>query len=106
MELVRSIEPLSQRFRGINIDSAPDLHRLPLEQIEAPTLIISAKDDLFNTLPAARFAAEAIPAAALVVFETGGHLLVGRQREVRATIRDFLVGAHLNRDVIQSSRSR
>jgi pimeloyl-ACP methyl ester carboxylesterase len=96
MALIRSIEPLSQRFRGINIDSAPDLHRLPLDQIEAPTLVISANDDLFNTLPAAEFAAATIPNARLVVFETGGHLLVGRQHEVRATIRDFLATAQSN----------
>ena len=36
---------------GINIDSNPDLPRLPLEEIRAPTLVISARDDLFNTLP-------------------------------------------------------
>jgi 2-hydroxy-6-oxonona-2,4-dienedioate hydrolase len=57
VRLVRSIEPLSFRFRGINIDSSPDLRDLPLEEIRAPTLVISARDDLFNTLPAAEFAA-------------------------------------------------
>jgi pimeloyl-ACP methyl ester carboxylesterase len=38
-----------------------------------PTLVISARDDLFNTLPAAEFAASAIPNAKLIVYETGGH---------------------------------
>jgi pimeloyl-ACP methyl ester carboxylesterase len=90
MRMVESIEPLSRRFPGINIDSTPDLHRLPLETIKAPTLIISARDDLFNTLPAATFAAGLIPGAKLVVFETGGHLLVGHQEEVRGLVRDFL----------------
>jgi 2-hydroxy-6-oxonona-2,4-dienedioate hydrolase len=63
MQIVRSIEPLSRRFTGINIDSNPDLHRLPLEDIGAPTLIISARDDLFNTLPAAELTAGHIPGA-------------------------------------------
>lgn len=90
MQIVRSIEPLSRRFRGINIDSNPDLNRLPLEKIAAPTLIISARDDLFNTLPAAEYAAGTIPNARLVVINTGGHLLVGHQREVRARVGDFL----------------
>ncbi|MGE0408402.1 MAG: alpha/beta fold hydrolase [Amphiplicatus sp.] len=93
MQFVRSIQPLSRRFPGINIDSQADLHRLPLEAISAPTLVISAKDDLFNTLPAAQFAAETIPNAELIVFETGGHLLVGHEQEVRSNVSDFLADA-------------
>jgi 2-hydroxy-6-oxonona-2,4-dienedioate hydrolase len=92
---VRSIEPLSLRFPGINLDSNPDLHPLPLEKIAAPTLIISARDDLFNTLPAAEFAASKIPGAKLIVYDTGGHLMVGRQQDVREAIRGFLAKAHL-----------
>lgn len=90
MQFVRSIQPLSRRFAGINLDSNPGMHPLPLEKIAAPTLILSARDDLFNTLPAAKHAAGRIPGARLVVYETGGHLLVGRQREVRSVIREFL----------------
>lgn len=93
MEIVRSIQPLSLRFPGINIDSNPNLHRLLLEQIAAPTLIISARDDLFNTLPAAEFAAATIPNAKLVVYDSGGHLLVGHDRDVRAVVGDFLAKA-------------
>ena len=66
---------------------------LPLERIGAPTLILSARDDLFNTLPAARYAAGRIAGARLVVFDTGGHLMVGRKEEVRAAIGDFLAKA-------------
>ncbi|HEY7800879.1 MAG TPA: alpha/beta hydrolase [Hyphomonadaceae bacterium] len=90
MRVVRSMQPLSLRFRGINLDSTPNLHPLPLERIAAPALVISAHDDLFNTAPAAEFAARSIPGARLVLFETGGHLLMGRQDEVRATVQDFL----------------
>jgi 2-hydroxy-6-oxonona-2,4-dienedioate hydrolase len=93
IRIVRNIQPLSRRFPGINIDSTPDLQPPPLEAIDIPTLIISARDDLFNTLPAAEFAAAKIPNAELVVFETGGHLLVGHQREVRAVIDRFLADA-------------
>ena len=94
MGIVRAIEPLSLRFAGINIDSTPDLRRLPLERISAPTLVISARDDLFNTLPAAEFAASAIPGAVLRVFDSGGHLLVGRGQETRDAVRSFLADAH------------
>ena len=90
MDIVRSIEPLSLRFAGINIDSTPKLSPLPLDKVTAPTLIISARDDLFNTMPAAEFAAAKIPRAKLVVYDTGGHLMVGRQQQVGAVIRNFL----------------
>lgn len=90
MRIVRAIEPLSLRFAGINIDSTPDPRRPPLERITAPTLVISARDDLFNTLPAAEFAASVIPNASLHVFDTGGHLLVGRGQETREAVGAFL----------------
>ncbi|WFP75540.1 alpha/beta hydrolase [Mesorhizobium sp. WSM4906] len=93
MSFVRSVEPLSLRFPGINIDSAPELHELPLAEITAPTIVVSARDDLFNTLPSAEFAAARIPGAKLVVYDTGGHLLVGREQEVRKAVRAFLEGA-------------
>lgn len=95
MSFVRGVEPLSLRFSGINLDSAPELHEQPLAEIAAPTLIVSARDDLFNTLPAAEFAAARIPHAKLVVYDTGGHFLVGRTQEVRTAIRTFLAGAGL-----------
>lgn len=93
MRFVRAIEPLSLRFAGINVDSTADLHELPLEMIAAPTLIISARDDLFNTLPAAEHAASKIPNAELIVYDTGGHLMVGRLPEVRDAIRTFVARA-------------
>jgi pimeloyl-ACP methyl ester carboxylesterase len=93
MSIVRSIEPLSSRFPGINIDSNSDLRPLPLETISVPTLIISARDDLFNTLPAAEFAASKIRSSKLVVYDTGGHLLVNHQKDVRDAVRKFLASA-------------
>jgi pimeloyl-ACP methyl ester carboxylesterase len=93
MSIVKSIEPLSLRMPGINVDSDPKLGELPLEKITAPTLIVSARDDLFNTLPAAEFAASRIPSARLVVYETGGHLLIGHQEDVRSEVRAFLTRA-------------
>ena len=93
MTMVKSIEPLSLRMPGINVDSSAKLRELPLEKVTAPTLIISARDDLFNTAPAAEFAASKIPGAKLVIYETGGHLLIGREEEVREEIRAFLARA-------------
>lgn len=95
LRMVASINPLSLRFPGINIDSRPDLLRPPLEKITTPVLVVSARDDLFNTLPAAEFAASTIPHAQLMVYDTGGHLLVGHEKEVRQTVRDFLARSGL-----------
>jgi 2-hydroxy-6-oxonona-2,4-dienedioate hydrolase len=64
-----------------------------LGKITAPTLIISARDDGFNTLPAAEFAASKIPDAKLIIYDTGGHLMVGHQEAVRTAVRSFLAAA-------------
>jgi pimeloyl-ACP methyl ester carboxylesterase len=95
MRIVANIEPLSLRFPGINVDSTAEMRELPLGQINAPTLVVTARDDLFNTLPAAQFTASKIPGARLVVYDTGGHLLVGHEPEVRGTIHDFLAASRV-----------
>lgn len=95
MKIVNSIQPLSLRFPGINVDSTVELRQLPLERIAAPTLIVSAQDDLFNTRPAAEHAASQIHDAKLIVYETGGHLLVGHEKETRDAVHAFLVRAGL-----------
>jgi Predicted hydrolases or acyltransferases (alpha/beta hydrolase superfamily) len=93
--MIRSIEPLSARFAGINIDSQPVLTAPALEQLSTPTLLVTARDDLFNTYPAAEYAADRIPGARLVVFDEEGHLLVGHSEQVRSKIRQFLEAAGL-----------
>jgi pimeloyl-ACP methyl ester carboxylesterase len=92
-DIVDSILPLSRRFPGINIDSTPNLHPLPLETIRIPTFVMSARDDQFNTAPAAEYAAAHIPNAKLVIYDTGGHLLVGHETEAQKLINDFLTSA-------------
>jgi pimeloyl-ACP methyl ester carboxylesterase len=84
------ILPPSRRMRGIVADSAARIEPWPLEKIAAPTLVVSAKDDLFNTLPGARWTAEHVRDAELMVLESGGHLLCGQSEEVRARVADFL----------------
>lgn len=55
-----------------------------------PALIIVARDDPFNTAPAADYAAAQTVQSNMVVFESGGHLPVGHQETVRRRVRDFL----------------
>ena len=89
-EVIRSILPLSRRIRGIEVDSTTELKPWPLKRLKVPTLIISAEDDLFKTLPGARFTADHITGAELHVLETGGHLMVGHNARVRRWIGTFL----------------
>lgn len=92
LAMVRAMLPLSHRVRGINRDSLPDGTDRPLASIRAPTLVVAARDDLFNTYPSARHLHAAIPGAQILVFETGGHLLVGRRDEVATAVARFLNG--------------
>lgn len=89
-QVIRSILPLSKRLAGIEAEAAAKITRWPLERIKVPTLVISAMDDLYGTLPAAGYTAEQIPNAELMVLPSGGHLMVGRGDEVRERIASFL----------------
>ena len=91
-EAVRLILPASSRRLGVlNEGNAQGSARqYPLEQIGAPTLLISAADDLYKTLPNARQAASLIPHAKLIEFSTGGHLLLGHENEVWREVAGFL----------------
>lgn len=103
-EMMKSILPLSMRIEGIRNEAAIALRPLPLEQIAAPTLVVSAKDDLYNTLPAAEHMAKHIPGAKLVVLDSGGHLLVGRRREIDGVIAKFLAGIETSESKISRLR--
>jgi pimeloyl-ACP methyl ester carboxylesterase len=89
-DIMRSVLPLSRRVPGIAVDSSIELSPWPLERLQVPTLIVSAKDDLFKTLPGASFTAEHIRGSELKVLEDGGHLMVGHRELVRQWVTDFL----------------
>jgi 2-hydroxy-6-oxonona-2,4-dienedioate hydrolase len=86
------ILPASSRRLGMLNDGNTQGSSLqyPLERIGAPTLLISATDDLYRTLPNARLAARLIPRAKLIEFSTGGHLLLGHADEVWREVAGFL----------------
>ena len=91
-EAVRMILPASSRRLGVlnEGDAHGSAQQYPLERISAPTLLISAADDLYKTLPNARHAASLIPHAKLIEFSTGGHLLLGHEHEVWRDVAGFL----------------
>lgn len=90
LRIARSVLPLSSRMAGIRYDGETRIEAWPLERIKVPTLVIATADDLYDTLPAARYTAEHIAGAELLALETGGHLLVGRVVEIQLKIADFL----------------
>ena len=90
-DIMQSVLPLSDRIAGLRVDGATTLSAWPLHQLKMPVLIISAADDLFGTLPGARFTAEQIPQAELHVLSSGGHLMVGQSEQVNRWVADFLI---------------
>jgi 2-hydroxy-6-oxonona-2,4-dienedioate hydrolase len=92
-EGVRMILPVSMRSRGIMNDAKSQSGSepmYPLERVTTPTLLLSAEDDLYRTLPVARAMAKRIPAARLIEFKTGGHFLAGHAMEVWPQVAAFL----------------
>lgn len=89
-KVMTSVLPLSQRVRGIQVDGFTQMSPWPLERLAVPAMIVSAEDDLYNTLPGARFTAEHIPGAELHVLKSGGHLMVGQTSKVQKLVRVFL----------------
>jgi pimeloyl-ACP methyl ester carboxylesterase len=91
-KVLEHLLPVSPRRLGLLSDAAVTsaLQRYELERIAIPTLVISAADDLYGTYDGARYTAERVPHARFIGYPSGGHLLVGRQKEVTSEITAFL----------------
>ena len=88
------IFPVSRRVRGLFFDSvtAGNPPPYPLDRIRCPVLAISAEDDLFGTAQSARHIGNQVPGARLVIYPSGGHILVGHSEEVAREIAAFVAG--------------
>jgi pimeloyl-ACP methyl ester carboxylesterase len=91
--IAEAILPVSARAAGLRSDSAlgKGLPPYPLESIEAPTLVISTRDDGFGTYASAQYTARRIPGARFIGYENGGHLWVGHDAQVRAAIAQLVL---------------
>ncbi len=89
--------PFSQRLAGVVNDASitPFLPRYELERINVPTLIIGEADDLYGTYDGARYSAEHIPHASFIGYPSGGHVMVGHQKEALAEVLAFLNSLNL-----------
>jgi 2-hydroxy-6-oxonona-2,4-dienedioate hydrolase len=99
--------PVSARAAGLVDDTrlGKSLSAYPLESIRAPTLAISARDDGFGTFAGAQHVASRIPGARFIGYERGGHLLVGRDNEMRRTIVDWLQAVSAPADGVHNTRN-
>jgi 2-hydroxy-6-oxonona-2,4-dienedioate hydrolase len=93
--MLHEITPVNLRAQGIVNDSrlTTSAARVKLEAIRAPTLTISARDDGYGTYESARYTAEHIPGAKFLGFESGGHLVLGRQGEILEEVSSVLSSA-------------
>lgn len=96
MRMVRAVLPLSERARGIAIDSVSDPGAFSPGDVGVPTLIVSARDDLFDTVASAEYASSRIARSELIVYDTGGHLLLGHGPATREAVLRFLHDAGLS----------
>ena len=89
------ILPVSRRRLGLINEAAviPNLPRFDLEHLDTPTLIISARDCLYRTFACSQYSAEHMPNARFIGYPSGGHLLIGHEKETSAAVADFLGAA-------------
>jgi pimeloyl-ACP methyl ester carboxylesterase len=91
-EILHGILPISTRAAGLRNEGrvAAALARYELEKIEAPTLVISARDDGYGTFAGAKYTAEHIRGARFIGYEHGGHLAVGHGDEMLGEVAAFV----------------
>ncbi|MEO9148931.1 MAG: alpha/beta fold hydrolase [Burkholderiaceae bacterium] len=91
--MLDNVLPVSLRAEGLRSDTAAGKHLSPspLESIQLPTLVISARDDRYGTFASAQYIAGRIPGAKFIGFDEGGHTWIGHDEEVRAAILGLLI---------------
>lgn len=90
--MLEVILPVSERAKGLRSDTAAIKHLTPadLNSVRAPTLIVSARDDRYDTYSGADFTARHIVGARFIGFAKGGHTWVGHDDAVMAAIVQLL----------------
>ena len=89
-----SVLPVTERTEGFIFDafvSNPSINdNVPFEKIEAPTLILNAIDDPATVIEGARTLSKQISNSKLVEFDSGGHLMINCEQEVKLHIDNFI----------------
>ena len=88
---IPSMNPISQRQPGMLHDRINFiLINYSLGLIDVPTLIIHAQDDSLVNPSHSLYAAQNIPGAQHIEFESGGHVLLGHHQDTKSAIMGFL----------------
>lgn len=94
---IYSMLPVGERKAGVILDASitnPDMARnydsYIIEDLQVPTLILHAKDDKLASYADVEKARDRFPNSTLVSFETGGHLMVGHEEEVKDAVMAFV----------------
>jgi pimeloyl-ACP methyl ester carboxylesterase len=84
--------PASKRYPGIRNDQKVSISdkQYELDGIALPTLILHALDDRLVDYDFAKYAHAHIPNSKLVAFPSGGHLLLGQDKQYRKAVIGFL----------------
>jgi pimeloyl-ACP methyl ester carboxylesterase len=90
--ILDGILPISSRSKGILNDTriSASIPRFDLENIKAPTLVVSVRDDLYGTFAGAQYTAQQIQGARFASYDNGGHMWVGHNNQLMAEIAAFL----------------
>lgn len=93
--MMDNILPVSARAAGLRHDTTASKSMTParLDLVQAPTLIISARDDRYGTYASAEYTASQIAGAEFLGFQTGGHTWVGHDDEVMTAIAALVLTA-------------
>lgn len=87
------MNPAAPRSAGATFDNEATLPGSRIAEINAPTLIIHANDDLLQLYHNAEFAASTIPGARLMSYEVGGHILMAVEQEaIKTALQKHILG--------------
>jgi 2-hydroxy-6-oxonona-2,4-dienedioate hydrolase len=91
-QIMAHLLPITSRRLGLINDAkvTSTLPRYDLDRIQAPTLIVSLKDDGYGTYAGARYSADHISGARFIGYDQGGHVWVGHNQEILEEATRFL----------------
>jgi len=91
-EVLHIFHPASRRYPGIRNDQKATISdkQYDLDRINLPTLILHALDDGLVGYDFATYAHAHIPDSELITFQSGGHLVLGQDKQYREVVAGFL----------------
>src|SRR5690606_7061954 len=89
--IIEYMNPASSRSAGVVMDNEAALPGARIAAVNAPTLVVHARDDLLQLYRNGEFAAATIPGARLRSFDAGGHVVLAVERDaIRAAVREHI----------------